>query len=160
MNSCFRTSPIHRTALVALAFLALLPASAELAKADTIGATVKIRGAIFNRPTRQHIQANFRGHGTVRPSGDKGTANGGFSSLKRDRIPQASIFGTYQVLVRAQVRYDGGSSSVTKKVPLTVRRKSIVAAGYGRIHLKRALDPTRSGRQRIRGKGHLTIRNV
>lgn len=149
-----------RTVFIVLACLALLPATGEIAKAETIGAKVSIRGAIFNKPTRQHIQANFQGRGTLRPSGDRGRANGGISSLRNDRIPRPSIFGVYRVLVRAQVRYGGGGSSVSKKLPITVRRKSIVVGRYGRIRLKQALRPTKTGRQRIRGTGHITVRGV
>lgn len=132
----------------------------QSAEAGRIAAQGNISGSIFNKVTRQHIQGNFRGSGIHRPSGERGSANGGISSLVNQRPPRASLAGPYRVLARANVRHGGSSSSVAKTVTLIVRRRSLVVRGLGVIRLNRPLNLNRNGRQRFRGRGVLTFNGV
>lgn len=130
------------------------------ARAETLSAEGRASGSIFNTTSRQSIQASVTGRGVLRPSGDAGTANGRISSIPGDRTPQATVLGLYRVLAEAQVRYDGGSESISKQATLDVNRRSIIVRGYGRVDLDEPVQPRRKGRQRISGKVTLTLSGI
>ncbi len=150
----------RRSGLAWLLAVSLASPLLSESRGGTITGSGPVIGRIFNNSTRQHIQANFQGSGIHRPSGKTGTVNGGFSSLPGQRSPQATILGGYRVLVRANVRYGGGSTSVTRRVVATVGRRTILVGGAGRIRLNRPLNPTKAGRQNFRGVGTVTVSGV
>lgn len=142
--------------LIALS-LCLLKTTCPNLRAETLHANGVISGSIFNTATRQHIQASFTGSGVVKPSGDHGRANGRVTSVIGDRTPRATLAGPYRVLVQAHVSYDGGSTSVTRTVTVTVYRNLVVIPGLGRIPLDRPINLTREGRQTFRAAGSFTV---
>lgn len=154
-----RLGRCHPSLILLLAIGTAIPSLRE-SRGGTITGSGPVIGRIFNSPTRQHLQANFRGKGIHRPSGKEGSVNGGFSSLPGQRPPKATLFGAYRVLARANVRYGGGSTSVARQVRVTVRRRTLLIGGIGRIRLTRPIHSTRTGRQNFRGTGDLTIRGV
>lgn len=126
--------------------------------AGTITAEVRVVGKIFNGTTRQHLQANYRGHGIHQPSGDVGTVNGGATSLRGQRVPTStSVLGSYNVNVRVQARADGSSYSRQIVTTVRVRPTRIVVAGIGRINLSRRIRPTKAV-NRIYGRGKIKVR--
>lgn len=131
--------------------------SSASVRADTLFAEGRVSGSIFNTSSRQSIEASVNGSGIVRPDGDKGTASG---RITGQRSPQSTVMGIYKVLVRATVRYDGGSESISESAVLDVNRRSIVVRGYGRVDLDRPIEPRRNGRQRISGSVTLTISGI
>jgi len=139
-------------ACVAFAMTPTLPS-----RADTLYGQGIVTGSIFNTTTRQHLQSTFSGSGVVRPGGYRGTANGSVTSLFGQRRPQPSILGYYRVLVRANARWAGGSTSISRIVTIFVGRRNVSLGGYGQVILTRPLNTTLKGRQTFRGLINVTI---
>lgn len=145
---------------IMVAFSIAAAASSVSVYAETLSARGRVIGSLFNTSSRQHIEGSVTGSGVLQPSGDRGTANGRITSIPGQRKPQATVLGLYRVRVQANVRYDGGSQSVSESALIDVNRRSVIVRGIGRVNLDRPVDPRMKGRQRFSGDVFLTIRGL
>ena len=125
------------------------------AVADDITAFVFCNGWLSNQPSRQSIQATFRGTGEFGFLNLDAELSGTVVSQPQTRIPQKNLYGKYPVNVDLRVGRSGISASDSFGANVEVFRRRIKISKVGWITLSRPINPTKSGRQRVSGKGFL-----
>jgi hypothetical protein len=113
-----------------------------------------------NGPARQYVEGSFRASVLLQPGGQTATVNCKITTRANERTPLPTIFGTYRGIVELTIRVDGESVTITRNVPIQVKRQSMTIQGLGTASLARPLNPTKSGRQNFRATGLITIRGL
>lgn len=126
------------------------------AVADDITAFVFCDGWLINQPTRQSIRASFRGNGEFGFLNLDAELSGTVISQPQTRLPQRNLFGKYPVEVDLRVGRSGISASDSFGANVEVFRRRIKISRVGWITLSKSINPTKAGRQRVRGKGFLS----
>jgi hypothetical protein len=145
-----KKTPLIKTGL---AMLALIAASGI--QADDIKAKVYFTGSLFNGSTSQAIHGSFVGKGEYGPFNNEGKFTGNVTSKPGTRTPESRLTGRYPVSISVRVAALGASASDSFDTTLVVRRRSLFNEEVGAIKLRRAIDPSKKGRQRISGSGVL-----
>ncbi len=126
------------------------------AMADDITARVFAEGSLVNRSAKQAIRATFRGNGEFGILNLDAQLSGTLLSQPGTRLPESNLLGTYPVEVDLRVGKSGISVSDSFGTNVEVFRRRIKISQVGSITLVRPINPTKSGRQRFRGKGVLS----
>jgi len=133
-----------------LASAMVLPA--PLSKAEDIEATLRFRGVVVNQPSRQVLKGRLRGSGEYDPIDDTSTIRATVRTLP-GRAVLPTVLGEYPTLLQFRARRGDEIETDNFRATADLRRRAIVFYGYGRITLNRPVNPTRPGRQILRGKG-------
>ncbi len=144
--------------LVGFLFAALLPLSGGMVSADEVVAKVNFSGTLNNRPTKQAIRGNFRGKGEYGRFDLSVDLKGTVRSQPNTRQPERNLIGKYPVEIDLRVSKSGIGASDSFGANVHVRRRSIRVSNVGTIYLNRPIKQTKSGVQRISGKGTLRYR--
>jgi hypothetical protein len=124
--------------------------------ADDISARVYCEGSLVNRSSKQAIRATFRGNGEFGVLNLDAQLSGTLLSQPGTRLPERNLLGKYPVEVDLRVGKSGISVSDSFGTNVEVFRRRIKISEVGSIALVRPINPTKSGRQRFRGKGVLS----
>jgi hypothetical protein len=124
--------------------------------ADDITARVFAEGSLVNRATKQAIRATFRGNGEFGVLNLDAQLSGTLLSQPGTRLPERNLLGKYPVEVDLRVGKSGISVSDSFGTNVEVFRRRIKISKVGSLTLVRPINPTKSGRQRFRGKGVLS----
>ncbi len=124
--------------------------------ADDMTARVYFDGSLINRPTKQSIRGTFRGNGEFGVLNLDAQLSGTLLSQVGTRLPENTLLGKYPVEVDLRVGKSGISASDSFGTNVEVFRRRIKISKVGSITLVRPINPTKSGRQRFRGKGTLS----
>lgn len=124
--------------------------------ADDISAKVFFEGSLINRPTKQAIRGSFKGNGEFGALNLDAQLSGTMVSQTDTRLPENNLLGKYPVEVDLRVGKSGISVSDSFGTNVEVFRRRIKISKVGSIALVRPINPTKSGRQRFRGKGVLS----
>jgi hypothetical protein len=125
------------------------------AVADDITARVFCEGSLVNRSAKQSIRASFRGNGEFGVLNLDAQLSGTLLSQPDTRLPERNLLGEYPVEVDLRVGKSGISVSDSFGTNVEVFRRRIKISKVGSITLARPINPTKTGRQRFRGKGVL-----
>jgi len=125
------------------------------ARAEEVTAKVSFQGTLRNAVTKQSLRGNFNGRGEYGRFDLDVDLSGSVLSQPDTRLPERVLYGKYPVEIDLRVGKSGISASDSFKTNIEVRRRSIMVNNVGTIRLARPINPTRSGAQRIRGKGTL-----
>jgi hypothetical protein len=134
--------------------LAMLIAAGGIQAGD-IRAKVDFEGSLYNSTTRQAIHGSFVGKGEYGPFDNEGKFTGNVTSSVGTRTPENRLTGRYPVTISVRVAALGGSASDSFDTTVFVRRRSLFNEEVGTIKLRRPIDPSKKGRQRISGSGVL-----
>lgn len=125
-------------------------------EADDIKAKVNFKGALFNSTARQALHGRFTGRGEYGPFNTNGKFTGNVSSKPGTRTPEKRLMGRYPVRISVRVASsDRASASDAFDTTVVLRRRSIFNEEVGRIKLRRPINPSKKGRQKISGTGVL-----
>jgi hypothetical protein len=135
---------------------AIVLSATTATQADDIEASLRFRGSVVNNATKQSLQGVLRGSGKYNPIDDTATIRASVKTLE-GRVVQPTVLGAYPTLLEFRARRGDEREDDNFKASADLRRRSIVFAGYGRIILNRPVNPTRPGRQILRGKGRFSF---
>ena len=124
-------------------------------QADDIKARVDFTGSLFNSSTRQAIHGSFVGKGEYGPFDNEGKFTGNVTSKPGTRTPENRLTGRYPVRISVRVASSGASASDSFDTTVVVRRRALYNEEVGTIKLRRPINPSKKGRQRISGSGVL-----
>lgn len=146
---------MKKNSLIKAGLAALVLISVGGTQAEDIKAKVNFSGSLFNSVSRQAIHGKFSGNGEYGPLDNDGKFTGNVTSRVGTRTPENRLTGRYPVKITVRVASSGASASDSFDTTVIVRRRSLSIEEVGSIKLRRPINPSQKGRQRISGSGVL-----